>query len=52
MITKTVHRKKRKSKSWMSRYHDDKHTDLLMVETWYFLFIPVYIKQTLIESNI
>jgi hypothetical protein len=54
MFRKTVKNQKRLGKSWVdhSSVFNEKHTDKILIETWWFLFIPLYSRQTLLSSDL
>lgn len=51
MIRKTVKEHKRFVKSWNDR-NKDKHIERVIIETWWFLFIPLYSRQTILATNL
>ena len=53
MVRKMVENRKRRSKSWMRGYiSKEMHTDIVLVEKWWFLFIPIYSRQTILGSDL
>jgi len=53
MIRMTIKNYKRRAKSWEDGdSHSDMHIEVVFVETWWFLFIPIYSRQILHKSNL
>jgi hypothetical protein len=52
LIRKTMKRQKRRSETWPRRYYtEETHVEVVRVETWWLLFLPVYSK-TFIETSV
>jgi hypothetical protein len=53
MIRKTVKDYRRMVKTWNSKYKDERHTERVLCETWWALWIiPIYSQETIIATNI
>jgi len=53
MIRKTVKDYRRMVKTWNRKYLDEHHTERVMLETWWVLWIiPVYSRETIMATNI
>lgn len=50
MIRKTVKMHKRFAKSWDTG--KERHSERVMVETWWFLFIPLYSRQIIVTTTL
>lgn len=48
MIQKTV----KEFKRYVRRVGEKVHTERILVETWWFLFVPIYIKHTLVSRSL
>ena len=60
IIRKTAKEQKRFTDTWMGiapelfskeDSSDDQHIEVVLVETWWFLFVPLYCRETVLRSN-
>lgn len=52
MFRKTLKQYHRTVKSDANAYLKDTHRERVLVETWWFLFIPLYSRETITASNL
>lgn len=53
MIRKTLKEYKRLAKNWDGpNLLNDTHSERVIKETWWFLFIPIYSREIIVSSNL